>query len=105
MCAAGKKEHPAQLFEPVLLSNGIYEHFNSMCSTDQVSRDKQYPDIFLLVAEQLSVDPGDCIVFEDIAAAVHSAKKCGMQVFGVYDSHNSHYIDEILSVADGFLYN
>ena len=51
---------------------------------------KPAPDIFLLCAEALGVDPNQCIAFEDSRNGVAAARKAGMQVIAI----NSPYVEE-----------
>ena len=44
---------------------------------------KPQPDTFLLAAEKLGVDPGDCIVFEDSLAGIGGAVNAQMPVVAV----------------------
>ncbi|MBV1854540.1 HAD-IA family hydrolase [Catellatospora sp. NEAU-YM18] len=46
-------------------------------------RGKPEPDIFLLAADKLSVDPTRCLVFEDAEVGVKAALAAGMDVFNV----------------------
>jgi len=94
---------PEGLYKPCLLHNGIYEMFDALCSTDQVERGKEYPDIFLLAANALIITPQKCVVFEDVLPAVKSAKQAGMIVYGVYDKYSAHHQSEISTLADGYL--
>ena len=91
--------HP-QSIEAVLKSNGVYDYFESFTTLQEVSRGKEFPDIYLLAAQRLGLDPSECIVFEDILAAVKGAKSGGFTVCGVYDSHADHEWDEIVALAD-----
>lgn len=49
----------------------------------RVARGKPAPDIFLVAAGELGVDPADCVVVEDSPAGVRAARAAGMQVVGV----------------------
>lgn len=49
-----------------------------VCAGD-TPRGKPFPDPFLAAAEQLGVDPGNCLVFEDGAPGVAAAEAAGMQ--------------------------
>ncbi len=89
-----------KLFVPCLENNGIYEYFDTYACGSEVKRSKEYPDIFLLCAERLGVNPQDCIVFEDVTKAVMGAKKAGMKTCGVYDNHTSHEWESIQKAAD-----
>ena len=96
---------PEELYKPCLLNNQVYGLFDVLCSTDQVERGKEYPDIFLYVADELGVNPKDCIVFEDVLPAVKSAKQAGMKVFGVFDKYSKHNRAEITDIANGYLHD
>ena len=39
---------PERLFLPCLANNEVLELFDTLCSTDEVMRGKEYPDVFLL---------------------------------------------------------
>ena len=91
------------LVEVVLRANGIYHYFDRITLTDEVSRGKNFPDVYLLAAEKLGVNPAKCIVFEDILPAVKGAKAAGMKVVGVYDDFSKHQKEEIMSHADKYI--
>ena len=63
---------------------------------------KPYPDVYLKVAEDLLVNPKDCLVFEDSKAGVIAAKSAGMKVYAVADNYSRKDWDEIREIADGF---
>lgn len=94
---------PEELYLPCLQSNGIYDLFDVICSTEQVPYGKERPDVFLLAAKKLGISPQKCIVFEDVLPAVKSAKQAGMIVYGVYDKYSAHHQSEIMAIADGYL--
>lgn len=93
------------LIEAVLKSNGIYDYFEVITTADEVSRGKNYPDIYLLTAKKLNVDPKNCLVFEDILPAVKGAKAAGMTVIGVYDKFSENEKDEIIKYADKYIFD
>ena len=51
----------------------------------RVRRGKPAPDIFLRAAEDLQVDPGCCVVFEDAPSGVEAALAAGMEVVALPD--------------------
>lgn len=93
------------LFEPVLKNNGIFEFFDILCSTEEITTGKETPDLFLHTAKKMNVPPENCLVFEDILVAINSAKRAGMDVYGVYDRSSGQHWDEIKAAADGFIYD
>lgn len=91
------------LLEAVLRSNGIYHYFDSITLTDEVSRGKNFPDVYLLAAKKLAVKPEECVVFEDILPAVKGAKAAGMKVVGVYDDFSKEQREDIIIHADMYI--
>lgn len=92
------------LLETALKQNGIYDYFDAITMTDEVARGKQFPDVYLLAAERLGVNPKDCVVFEDILPAVKGAKAAGMKVIGIHDEASKHQIEDISILADKYIY-
>ncbi|GCD09231.1 HAD family phosphatase [Clostridium sp. FP2] len=92
------------LLEAVLNANGIYHYFDCITLTSEVSRGKNFPDVYLLAAERLGVEPSECIVFEDILPAVKGAKAAGMRVVGVYDDFSKEQREDIINHADMFIF-
>jgi haloacid dehalogenase superfamily, subfamily IA, variant 3 with third motif having DD or ED len=90
----------AELCAPVLRSNGIDNFFEVICRTDEAGHGKSRPDVFLLTAKKTGVPPEDCLVFEDILAAVKSAKSAGMSVCAVYDKASESDWEQIKATAD-----
>lgn len=93
------------LLEVVLKNNNIYDYFDAITITDEVSVGKHEPDVYLLAAKKLNVSPSECLVFEDIVQSIKGAKKAEMKVIGVADSRNLDDRDEIISLTDKFITN
>jgi HAD superfamily hydrolase (TIGR01509 family) len=91
------------LLEAGLKANDIYHYFDSITLTDEVSRGKNFPDVYLLAAERLGVKPEECIVFEDILPAIKGAKAAGMKVVGVYDEFSKEQREDIINHADRYI--
>ena len=89
-----------ELCAPALRNNGIDNVFHAVCYTDETGHGKSRPDVFLLAAKRIGVTPGDCLVFEDILAAIKSAKSAGMGVCAVYDKSSENDWEEIKKAAD-----
>lgn len=51
----------------------------------RLRRGKPAPDIFLLAAQEVRVDPSDCVVVEDSPAGIAAALAAGMQAVAVPD--------------------
>lgn len=93
------------LAETCLKSNGVLHLFDSITFTSEVSRDKRFPDIYLLAAKKLNVNPKDCIVFEDILPAIQGAKAANMKVIAINDEPYTTIDDKekIIEICDMYI--
>ena len=57
--------------------------FDEVVTADDVKVGKPDPEVFLLAAERIGVDPTKCVAFEDAAPGIVSAQQAGMQVVAV----------------------
>jgi HAD superfamily hydrolase (TIGR01509 family) len=63
---------------------GLTKEFGDFVfSAEMVSRGKPFPDVFLLAAERMKVNPLDCIVIEDSPNGVRAGVAAGMTVIGL----------------------
>jgi HAD superfamily hydrolase (TIGR01509 family) len=56
-------------------------------SVSEVENGKPSPDIFLLAAKKLSVEPKECLVIEDAETGIAAARAAGMKAIGLSPSH------------------
>jgi HAD superfamily hydrolase (TIGR01509 family) len=67
---------------PVVLktleSIGFKDVFPVIVTTEQVTRGKPFPDMFLEAARRMGVPPNECLVLEDSPAGIEAAKAAGM---------------------------
>ena len=63
----------------------LLPYFDAVTTGDEVKNGKPAPDIFLLAASRLGVEPKDCLVLEDSIPGVTGAKAAGMHVIMVPD--------------------
>ena len=89
-----------ELLEPSLKNHGVYDLFNAICTTEEVRQGKSHPDVYLLAAKKLDIEPCGCLVFEDILPAVISAKNAGFKVCAVYDKSSDTDWEKMKSIAD-----
>lgn len=76
-------------FIDVILSElQITSYFSAITSGHEVQHGKPAPDIFLLAAKKLGVDPAHCIVIEDAKSGSIAAALAGMKCIG-YKPKNS----------------
>ncbi len=67
----------------VLSVLGLEDTFDFVATRDDVEHGKPDPEIYRLVAQQLNVEPAECLVVEDSPAGVRAALAAGMQVMAV----------------------
>jgi HAD superfamily hydrolase (TIGR01509 family) len=68
-----------------LSRTGLLDGFRAVVTRDDVSRGKPDPDVFLLAAERLGVDPAVCLALEDSNNGVRAASAAGMMTVMVPD--------------------
>ncbi len=56
----------------------LLDKFETIVGAEDYTRSKPAPDAFLVAAERLGVEPGDCLVFEDTAMGLQAAAAAGM---------------------------
>ena len=64
---------------------GLTHYFKALVSGQQVQRSKPDPEIFLLAAEQIGVDPKHCLVLEDSYNGVRAGAAGGFVTVMVPD--------------------
>jgi len=75
----------------VLAGLRIASYFEVIVSGLDVAKVKPAPDIFLLAARALRVDPRDCLVFEDAEKGVIAAHRAGMRCIAVPNDFTRHH--------------
>ena len=78
----------------------LLQFFKTVCTSDDVKAVKPDPELFLLAASRLALDPSEVIVFEDSPNGIRSAKAAGMVCIAV---PNKITADMDLSMADGIV--
>ncbi|MFZ2361205.1 MAG: HAD family phosphatase [Anaerolineae bacterium] len=69
----------------LLAAAGLAQRFAASAAGDEVARGKPAPDIFLLAAQRLGVEPARCLVLEDSNPGAQAAHAAGMAVIVVPD--------------------
>lgn len=65
----------------------LFNKMESYLASEDVTKHKPDPEIYLKTAQNLSVEVENCVVFEDSFSGVSAAKNAGMKVVGVLSSH------------------
>lgn len=90
------------LIDAILDSAGLGGLFEATVSSEEVSRGKPAPDVYLEATRQLGVPPRRCAAVEDSANGIRAAHGAGMRVIAI---PNARYPppDDALSLADEVL--
>ncbi|MFT5941842.1 MAG: beta-phosphoglucomutase [Sediminicola sp.] len=71
---------------PILRKVGLLSYFKVVVDGNNVTKAKPDPEVFLLAAKDIGVDPTDCVVFEDALAGIQAANSAGMTSIGIGDT-------------------
>ena len=58
--------------------------FKTITTGEEVDFKKPEPDLFLLTAQKLGVEPSECLVIEDSTAGIEAAHRAGMKAVGIF---------------------
>lgn len=80
----------------------IRKYFKVIVTAQDITKGKPDPEIYVKAAEQLGINPQDCIVFEDTISGITSAKAAGMKVIGVATTHSKEELESASTVIHTF---
>ncbi len=92
-----------QIVDMVLAERGVTDYFSCIMTSCEAKKGKPSPDIYLLTAKQLAVEPDQCLVFEDIVFGIQAGKAAGMQVCAVEDEYSVYQREEKRALADYYI--
>ncbi len=101
-----------ELLDAVVEGQGLSPYFQCLMTSCEAGAGKPAPDVYLKVAEELDVDPKNCLIFEDTPAGVRAGKAAGAKVCSIYDLSAKdrqeenrrwadYYIRDFYQVLDG----
>lgn len=67
----------------ILKGIGLDTYFDAVADGNQITKSKPDPEVFLLAAKLVGINPADCMVVEDAEAGVEAALAGGMDVLGL----------------------
>jgi len=92
--------------ETILTTAGLINQFKAIVSAEDVNRGKPEPEIFLKALAALNqhnngkaIAAADCIVIEDSKEGVRGARRAGMKVLAVTNSHPAELLNEATAVV------
>lgn len=92
---------------PILDKVGLLSYFDVIVDGNNVTRAKPNPEVFLIAAKELNVNPEDCIVFEDAVAGIQAANNANMTSIGIGEKtvlHEAkHVFKDFTEIENEFL--
>jgi len=79
---------------------GIENCFQAIVTGHDVIEGKPSPQVFLLAARRLGVEPRDCLVIEDAIAGVTAAKRAGMHCLAITNTHPRQSLKQADLIVD-----
>ncbi|MBS4062909.1 MAG: HAD family phosphatase [Chitinophagaceae bacterium] len=80
----------------------LRKYLKAIVGADDVQLSKPHPETWLKLAEALSADPVNCIVFEDAPKGIEAAQKAGMKaiaITGHYSANDFNGYNNILKIV------
>lgn len=62
-------------------------YFDTVVDASMIQRGKPDPEIYLIAAERVGVEPANCVVFEDALAGIEAGLRAGMTVVALATTH------------------
>ncbi len=88
-----------KIIEFVVNYFGWSEYFSVLTSTHEGKNNKPDPEVFLLAAKRLEVNPKDCLVFENDLKGVKAAKAAGMFTVAIpYPKKNVEIMEKLANL-------
>ena len=84
---------PPVVIDRILSAQNWEEIFDVRCSDNEVDNGKPAPDVYLLAAERLGVEPSRCLALEDRAVGAQAAVAAGMTCYVVPGSDQDDFSD------------
>lgn len=81
----------------------IRQFFKQVVTAEEIFKGKPDPEIYLLAAKRLQIDPSKCIVFEDSLSGIKSAQAAGMKVIGITTTHPAEELDIVDKIINSFI--
>lgn len=81
----------------ILEKTGLYQKFTVVVDGNDVDKAKPDPEVFLIAAEKLGIQPVNCIVFEDSQAGIQAANIAGMVSIGIGSEKVLHEADHVFA--------
>ncbi len=87
----------------ILEKTALAGDFDEVADGTMITRTKPDPEVFLLAAKKLGVEPGKCLVVEDAAAGIEAGRRAGMKTAAYGDASGSGIADRDLTTFTDLL--
>lgn len=81
----------------ILELTDLSKYFDAIVDGNDTSKAKPDPEVFLLAADKLGLNPKKCVVFEDAFAGTQAAKAANMYCVGIGQRKNLPYADIVIT--------
>ncbi|MHA1803782.1 MAG: HAD family hydrolase [Promethearchaeota archaeon] len=85
---------PPENVELLLTSLDVKKYFDVIITAAEVRRSKPEPDVFLLAAEKLNIEPSKCVVIEDAPVGIEAAKRAKMKCIALTTTHEKEELKD-----------
>lgn len=75
-------------------SNALIQHMEVIISGEDVENSKPNPEPYLKAANELNIDPRECLVIENAPLGITAAKKAKMQCIALCTTLESSYLNQ-----------
>jgi len=82
-----------EYFDFIMGGLNIRKYFKVVITSENVTKGKPDPEIYLKTANKLRVDPKDCIVFEDSISGIKAGQAAGMKVVAIATTHSTKELE------------
>lgn len=72
----------------------IARYFDAAATGSEITRSKPDPEVYLLAARKLGVEPRNCVVFEDAFVGMDAARRAGAKVVAIASTFSKKMIEE-----------
>ena len=86
----------------VLSKCGITPYFDAIANGDMITHGKPDPEVYLLAAKKLGLDPAECIVAEDAPVGIEAARRAGCAVVAIASTFDRSALFDYDLLIDNF---
>ncbi len=98
--ATNASKHTVEIADTALNLSRLFG--SHLYNTSHVNNPKPHPELYLHAADQIEVDPEQCIAIEDSAPGINAAKEAGMFCIGINTSKKPETLQNAHCVIDQY---